>query len=224
LAEFRELPRNERDIGSQEFWDELYRSRSSVWSGEPNDALVKTASSLEAGTALDVGCGEGADAMWLAKRGWHVTAVDISGVALQRAMDRATRSGEEFTNRIKWVQGDLTESVPADASYDLVCTLFMHLPTAQRNVLFRKLADLVAPGGSLLVVGHHPSDLKTSAKRPQQPDLFYTASEVAALLQPDQWQIVVEAADPRVAKGRDGEDVTVHDAILLAQRVKAAGV
>lgn len=207
-------------VGSQEFWDELYRSRSSVWSGEPNDSLVKTALNLKAGTALDVGCGEGADAIWLAKRGWQVTAVDISGVALKRAMDRATQSGEEFANRIKWVQADLMESVPADGSYDLVCTLFMHLLTAQRNVLFPKLADLVAPGGSLLIVGHHPSDLETSAKRPQTPDLFYTASEVAALLQPGQWQIVVEAADPRVAKGRDGEDVTVHDAILHALRVK----
>jgi len=204
---------------SQKFWDELYSSRSSVWTGEPNDHLVKTVSNLSAGTALDVGCGEGADAIWLAKHGWHVTAVDISAVVLERAQDHAIQTGDELAKRIKWVRADLTESVPTEASYDLVYALFMHIPTAQRDVLFRSLADLVAPSGSLLIVGHHPSDLETSVNRWKMPDLLFTASDVAALLQPGQWQIIVEAADPRTAKGGDGQAVTIHDAVLHTLRL-----
>jgi SAM-dependent methyltransferase len=206
-------------IGSQEFWDELYRSHGSVWSGEPNESLVKQASGLPAGTALDVGCGEGADAIWLARRGWRVTAVDISSVALERAKKSAIQSGDEIAGRIGWVRTDLTESVPADACYDLVCAFFMHLPQAEREVLFRGLADVVAPGGSLLIVGHHPSDLDVPVNRPKAPELFYTASEVAALLEPDRWRIIFEAADPRAAKGHDGQSVTVHDATLHAKRL-----
>jgi SAM-dependent methyltransferase len=206
-------------IGGQEFWDELYRSRGSVWSGDPNESLVKQVSSLPSGTALDVGCGEGADAIWLAGRGWRVTAVDISGVALERAKKSAIQSGEKVAEKIRWARTDLTESVPANVSYDLVCAFFMHLPKVERDVLFRSLADLVAPGGSLLIVGHHPSDLDVPVNRPKEPDLFYTATEVAGLLQPGQWQVVVEAAYPRPAKGRDGQPVTVHDAVLHALRL-----
>jgi SAM-dependent methyltransferase len=208
-------------VGSREFWDELYRSRGAVWSGEPNESLVKHASSLPAGAALDVGCGEGADAIWLGRRGWRVTAIDISSVALERAKKSATQSGEEISSRIKWVRTDLTESVPTDASYDLVCAFFMQLPKAERDVLFRSLADLVTPGGSLLIAGHHPSDLDVPVNRPKAPDLFYTATEVAGLLQPGQWRVVVEAADPRPAKGRDGQRVTVHDAVLRALRISS---
>ena len=208
-------------VGSQEFWDELYRSRGSVWSGEPNESLVKYVSGLPAGTALDVGCGEGADAIWLARRGWRVTAVDISSVALERATNSATQAGEKVAERIKWVRTDLTESVLTDATYDLVCAFFMQLPKTERDVLFRRLADLVAPGGSLLIVGHHPSDLDVPVNRPKAPELFYTASELAALLDPGRWRIFVEAEDPRAAKGRDGQDVTVHDAVLHARRVSS---
>ncbi len=208
-------------VGSQEFWDELYRSRGSVWSGEPNESLVKQMSGLPAGTALDVGCGEGADAIWLAQRGWRVTAVDISNVALERAKKSAIQGGEKVAEKISWIRTDLTESVPADTTYDLVCAFFMHLPKAERDVLFRSLTDLVAPGGSLLIVGHHPSDLDVPVNRPKEPDLFYTATEVAGLLQPGQWQVVVEAADARPAKGRDEQPVTVHDAVLHARRVSS---
>jgi SAM-dependent methyltransferase len=206
-------------IGGEEFWDELYRSHGSVWSGDPNESLVKQVSSLPSGTALDVGCGEGADAIWLAQRGWRVTAVDISSVALERAKKSAIQSGEEIAGKIEWVRTDLTESVPANVSYDLVCAFFMHLPKVERDVLFRSLADLVASGGSLLIVGHHPSDLDVPVNRPKAPDLFYTATEVAALLEPSRWQIVVQAAEPRAAKGRDGQSVTVHDATLHAKRL-----
>jgi hypothetical protein len=97
----------------------------------------------------------------------------------------------------------------------------MQLPKAERDVLFPSLADLVAPGGSLLIAGHHPSDLDVPVNRPKAPDLFYTATEVAGLLRPGQWRVVVEAADPRPAKGRDGQRVTVHDAVLRALRISS---
>ena len=114
------------------FWDERYRSSSALWSGQPNPQLVIEAGDLRPGTALDVGCGEGADAIWLATRGWRVTAVDISTVALERGAAQAGAVGDDVGLRISWLQADLIEWNPP-ASYDLVSAQFMHLPKAQRQ-------------------------------------------------------------------------------------------
>jgi hypothetical protein len=94
----------------------------------------------------------------------------------------------------------------------------MHLPPDPRGSLFRLVAALVAPGGSLLVVGHHPSDLQTTAMRPPVPELFFTAAEVAASLDPQEWEIVVSAARERTATDPDGRAVSVHDTVPRAQR------
>ena len=101
------------------FWDELYRSLSAVWSGDPNPQLVAEISDLTPGTALDAGCGEGADAIWLAERGWHVTAADISPVALERARAFASNVSDDVARRIDWQHADLTTQAPAKASYDV---------------------------------------------------------------------------------------------------------
>jgi SAM-dependent methyltransferase len=198
------------------FWDELYRSRSAVWSGKPNAQLVNEVIGLTPGTALDVGCGEGADAIWLAERGWHVTAADISSVALERA--RAVAVSADVARRIEWVHVDLVAAPPPSASYDLVCALFMHLPAAPRDLLFRRLAAAVKPHGSLLIVGHHPSDLQTTAPRPPLPELFYTAADVTAVLDPNDWDIIVEASRKRGATDPAGRTITIHDAVLRARR------
>jgi SAM-dependent methyltransferase len=197
------------------FWDELYRSRSAVWSGNPNIHLVNEVSGLAPGTALDVGCGEGADAIWLAERGWRVTAADISSVALERA--RAVEVADDVARRIEWLHTDLVASEPP-SSYDLVSAHFMHLPRAPRELLFRRLAASVKPHGTLLIVGHHPSDLQTTVPRPPTPELFYTAAEVAALLEPDDWDIVVEASRERATTDPAGRTVTIHDVVLRARR------
>jgi SAM-dependent methyltransferase len=202
----------------QEFWEERYRSQTSVWSGQPNIHLVTEAADLTPGTALDVGAGEGADALWLAERGWRVTATDISTVALDRAACHARQAGADVAARIDWRHVDLTSWVPTAMAYDLVSAQFMHLPKPQRDPLFARLARSVAAGGTLLIVGHHPLDLQTTVPRPPMPELFFTAAEIADSLNPVEWDILVSDARARVATDPGGRPATIHDAVLRAQR------
>ena len=201
-----------------EFWDERYRSADTIWSGNPNPRLVEHVADLPPGTALDVGSGEGADAIWLAARGWHVTGIDVSPVALDRAAKRAAEVGTDVAARITWQQADILSWAPAQREFDLVSAQFMHLPSAARESLHRRLAAAVRPGGTLLIVGHHPSDLETTIGRWDLPDLFFTADEIAAILDPSDWEITVAGAPERQATDPDGRPVTVRDAVLRAQR------
>jgi SAM-dependent methyltransferase len=213
----------------QPFWDNLYLSKDALWSGNPNPQLVTEVAALDLeaapaqGTrrALDVGCGEGADAIWLAEQGWEVTGTDLSAVALERAAGHARKRGEGVAERITWLHVDLTEEPPAESAYDLVSAHFMHLPKKERLVLHQRLARSVAPGGFLLLVGHHPSDLEGAMPRPMLPDLFATAPEIAATLDPAEWTVLVEESRARTAEGADGAPVTIHDAILRARRTGA---
>jgi thioredoxin reductase len=201
------------------FWDGRYAETTSVWSGNPNPVLVAEASTMPVGSALDIGSGEGADAMWLAEGGWRVTAIDISQVALTRAAERAAVLGE-LADRITWEQHDLTAWAPARRSFDLVSAQFMHLPLTQRQVLFADLAESVTVGGTLLIVGHALSDLETSVTRWNIPGMFYSAEEIAAGLDPAQWEIVVAERRARSATDANGESVTIHDAVLRALRLR----
>jgi SAM-dependent methyltransferase len=202
----------------QAFWDERYRSQTALWSGNANPNLIAEASYLAPGAALDVGAGEGADAIWLAKRGWQVTGVDISGVALERAAGHAAQAGADVAGRIRWVQRDLLDGQPVPGRYDLVSAQYLHLPPAARLALFASLADAVAVGGTLLIVGHHPSDMQTSVQRPPIPELFFTGDDVASQLGPAEWDIVTNAAAPRTATDPGGSPVTIHDTVLRARR------
>jgi 2-polyprenyl-3-methyl-5-hydroxy-6-metoxy-1,4-benzoquinol methylase len=202
----------------QQAWEERYRSSSAVWSGLPNAALVDEAGDLPAGSALDVGSGEGADALWLAARGWRVTGVDFSATALQRAAGHAAAHGGDVAGRTTWLQADLRVWAPPAAAYDLVTAHFMHLPEEQRRALVDRLADGVAPGGTLLIVGHSAMDLHTTMHRPDIPGMFWTAGEVAATLAPDEWEIVVAQDRPRRARDPEGRYATIQDAVLRARR------
>ncbi|HEY1969377.1 MAG TPA: class I SAM-dependent methyltransferase, partial [Pseudonocardia sp.] len=167
-----------------EFWDERYQSAERVWSGNPNPWLVTEAADLVPGHALDAGCGEGADAQWLAGRGSTVTAADVSEVALHRA---ATHTGPDLADRITWLPADLLSWVPPARTYDLVSAHFIHFPSPLREPVFARLADAVRPGGTLLIVGHHPMDLTAAVHRPADPALYYTAEQLAAHLDPTEW-------------------------------------
>ena len=206
------------DPFGMEFWDERYRSSDRIWSREPNPRLVEHVGSLTPGDALDVGSGEGADAIWLASRGWQVTAVDVSTVALDRAARRAAAVGEAVAGRILWQQADVLSWDPAQHQFDLVSAQFMHLPPAERESLHRRLAAAVRPGGTLLVVGHHPSDLETTMHRPNRPDLLFTAEEIVATLEAGEWQVVVAAAFERQAVDPEGRPVSIRDSVLRATR------
>ncbi|WP_275293066.1 FAD-dependent oxidoreductase [Amycolatopsis sp. La24] len=190
-------------------WEERYRSQDGMWSGRPNDQLVTEARGLEPGHALDAGCGEGGDALWLAQQGWRVTAVDFSTTAIERGRVQAAKLG--VADRITWVAADLGEWVP-ESKYDLVTSHFLHIPSAARTVAFARLADAVAPGGTLLVVGHDPAD--HHAGRPHMPDMMFTAQEVAETLD-QSWASV--AADNR-ERPAVGAEMVVRDTVLVARK------
>ncbi|MEV4104996.1 class I SAM-dependent methyltransferase [Nonomuraea sp. NPDC049649] len=191
------------------YWDEHYDSRAPGAAHPPNPYLVAAAQHLPPGRALDAGCGEGAETIWLATRGWQVTAVDIAATALHRARRRAETSG--LTDGIDWIQADLTEWTPAEGQFDLVCSHYVH-PATSPGDLFRRLAAAVAPGGTLLLVGHHPSDHHTSGT----PEAHVEIGDLAAVLDPAQWDIVV-AEDRSRTMSHGGREITLHDTVLQAR-------
>ncbi|MBB6628409.1 NAD(P)/FAD-dependent oxidoreductase [Nocardioides sp. KIGAM211] len=214
----------------QASWEERYAAGSAIWSGNPNPQLVAEASGLAPGRALDIGSGEGADVLWLAGQGWQVTGLDFSQVALDRSAAHAAAAGAEVADRCTWRQADLRAWVPGAgdlAAYDLVTSQFFHLPDRGMLELVPRLAETVAPGGTLLVVGHHPSDLH-GGHRWGAVDMMFTPEDLVPLLDPGVWE--VEVAETRArqvpahgdADGDAHEDAhahdTVHDAVLRARR------
>ncbi len=197
------------------FWDEHYGSAPALWSGKPNPVLVDEVADLPPGRALDVGCGEGADTLWLAGRGWQVLGTDVSQVALDRAAAAVDAGG--LSDQVMWVQHDLLTWTPPARSFDLVSAQFFHLPADLRPPVYGGLADAVAPGGTFLVVAHHPSDHDTTMSRPPVEELFFTADEITGLLD-DEWDVQVSEARPRTAVDPDGRKVDVADTVLKARR------
>ena len=202
--------------GGREFWDQRYSTQDAIWSGRPNAQLVAEAAELPPGRALDVGAGEGADSVWLAGRGWQVTGVDISETALARAAHHARDA--RVHDRTTWVQADLSEWAPEPQQYDLVAAHFMHLPTQLRTEVFGSLAAAVAPGGTLLLVGHDPSDLAKRMPGHRMRHMFFTADEVATTLDPADWEIVAAESRPRQMPGPGGRQMDVADVVLHARR------
>lgn len=210
---------------SQAFWDDRYSGHSHLWSGRPNPQLLAYAGDLLPGRALDVGCGEGGDVIWLAERGWQVTGADVSPVGLRRAAEHAAAAGPGVAARTAWRQVDLfadeASFEPFDAAFELVSSHYLHLPVGLRDRSLARLAAGVAPGGHLLFVAHHPLDLEIPGLRPNEPDYFCEAPELAERLQridPGGWTILAADAPARVAAAHDGGAVLVHDAVLLARR------
>ncbi|WP_425827123.1 class I SAM-dependent methyltransferase [Streptomyces fractus] len=203
-------------------WDERYRSRDQLFSGNPNGVLVAEAGDLPPGQALDVGCGEGGDALWLARRGWQVTAVDVSEVALRRA----AAAGADVAGRVAWARADLAVSPPPAGAFDLVTLQYFPLLRSSGLPALRGIVDAVAPGGTLLFVTHALADLAehTEATAEFDPADYYWADDIAALLDADgggdgegAWKIEVNETRPRTAPAPPG---THHhrDTILRAQR------
>ena len=211
-----EFDPDDRNHFTQEFWDERYSSADRLWSGQPNPQLVAQVSDLPPGDALDAGCGEGADAIWLASRGWTVTGVDVSAVALDRAAAHAAAEG--VAGRIGWQRGDLLTWDPGPERFDLVTAQFMHLPSPELESLHGRLAAAVRPGGTLLIVAHHPDDLHVNVGRTGHLALFPSAEQLAALLDPGSWKILVASAIGLPATDLDGQPVTVKDTVLRAAR------
>ena len=206
---------------AQEVWEQHYRERERIWSGRANVRLAEVASSLAPGRALDVGCGEGGDAVWLAEHGWQVTAVDISQTALDRAAEDAR--SRNVLSRIDFQRHELPDSFP-DGEFDLVSAHFLHSTVElDRPRLLRRAADAVAAGGTLLIVDH--GGAPPWAWKPAHEHVFLSAEEVLSSLQldPAQWDRLRVGPIERDAVGPEGQTATVTDNVIeLRRRDQAA--
>lgn len=191
-------------------WEEKYGTPDRVWSGNPNPQLVAEAEHLTPGTALDLGCGEGADVMWLAERGWTVTGLDFSQSGLDKAAAVAREAG--LDERTRFEQGDVRTWQPTE-SYDLISSQFMHLLDGGMAALVPLLADALNPGGLLLVVGHHPSDLHTGLRHATEPGVMFTPDDLVLTVDPDRYDVIGEVREREQVK--NGETLTVRDSVVL---------
>ena len=194
-------------------WDERYSGEAKVWSGNPNPQLVAEVSELTPGTALDVGCGEGGDVIWLARQGWRVTGADFSAKGLARAAQHADEAG--VADRTHWWQVDARTFAADGRSFDLVTTHFLHPPDGGMVEVTRRLAAAVAPAGHLLVVGHAPSETFTHLNSSHRRAMFVADELLAGL--PDDFEALVVEQRPRTTM-RDGKTLEIHDSTLLARR------
>jgi SAM-dependent methyltransferase len=195
----------------RERWNEKWRERLADGYDEPSRFLVSEVRALAPGRALDLACGMGRNAIWLAERGWDVTAVDYSEVALAEAKRRAAARGVE----VEWILADVTEWAPEAGAFDLVCVFYLQLPAAERRVVLAQAARAVAPHGIALVVGHDLRNLTDGWGGPSSPDVLFTPDDVAAELP----GLVVERAERVVREVEDGDGVhEAIDALVRARR------
>lgn len=201
------------DPGVRAEWDQRYTDRDRLWSGQPNGALVAEVAGLTPGRVLDVGSGEGADAVWLARGGWDVTAVEVSGVALQRAAGHARDAGVP----VRWVHAGLAEA--ALTGFDLVSAQYPALLRTPDAAAERALLAAVAPGGVLLLVHHAGMETRPPDDSGFDPADYVWPSMVTALLD-DDWEIEVDERRPRVAPDGGAGAHHAEDLVLRAHRLR----
>ncbi len=193
-------------------WDQRYAEQEFIWTVEPNRFLVQEVQALRPGRALDLACGEGRNAVWLAERGWRVTGVDFSEVGLEKARQLAAKRGVEA----EWVAADLLAYSPPQA-FQLVVVLYLQLPASERAPVLRAAADAVAAGGTLLVVAHDSRNIEEGYGGPQRPEVLYTVEDVVGDLTAS--RLVIERAErvERAVETPEGERIAL-DALVRASR------
>ncbi|MFD9128058.1 class I SAM-dependent methyltransferase [Kitasatospora sp. NPDC059571] len=201
-------------------WDARYRAAEPVWGLEPNRWVVRECAGLPPGRALDLAAGEGRNAIWLAERGWQVTAVDFSAVALERGRTLAAARPPGTADRLTWVTADVLTHTPDPAGYDLVLVAYLQVPAADRRAALRAAAGALAPGGTLLVVGHHSANPAEGVGGPQDPRVLFTPEDVLADL--DGLGLAVDRAERalRAVAAPDGHGAagTAIDALARLHR------
>jgi SAM-dependent methyltransferase len=200
----------------RDFWEQLWVRTLRERAGEvelrrPNTHLTGEVSGLKPGRALDAGCGHGGDTLWLAAHGWRVAAVDFSAAALAHARSAAEAAGPDVAGRVQWVEADLATWVPQPGHFDLVISLYVHVVGSVQEMV-RRMGAVVAPGGTLLLVGHRPVDPATGVPSPAAGQQQVSVQDAVAGLSP-QWDIVLAEDRPRPASG------TGVDAVIRAQRL-----
>jgi SAM-dependent methyltransferase len=199
-------PSFDRDFWDQR-WSEVLRDHADqVAQRPPNAYLTATAGQLTPGRALDAGCGHGSESLWLAARGWRVIAVDFSASVLAHGRSTAAALGPDIAARIDWVEGDLGTWTPEAGRYDLVTSLYVHVAGSVGEMVAR-LGRGVAPGGTLLLVGHLPIDPVTGAETPAAGQVQVTVDAAVAVLDSADWEISVAEDRPRAAAGSGSDGV-----------------
>jgi len=193
----------------REDWNRRYAGVDSLWSANPNRFLVAEAEGLEPGRALDLACGEGQNAVWLASLGWDVTAVDYADVAVAKGIERAARAGVAVDFQV----GDLLDYVPDARSFDLVLILYLHISSDGLRLVLERATGALAPGGTLVLVGHDLLNLTEGVGGPSDRDLLFTPDEVVARLP----GLEIERAE-RLLRDVDGHDRPAIDALVRARR------
>lgn len=199
---------------AESFWEKHYRARR-TWGERANPLLVETAEHLSPGAALDLGCGAGGDTIWLAQRGWQVTAVDISATAVERVRERARELG--LGERVTTERHDLARSFPG-GEFDLVSAQYFRTPfTLPRSQVLRTAARALRPGGLLLIVDHGST---APWSWNQDPGHYPTPTEIAAelALDPAQWPVLRADMPRRRATGPAGQAATATDNVLVLRR------
>lgn len=161
-------------------WDARYATDELVWTAEPNRWLVETFRDRPPGVALDLGSGEGRNALWFARSAWDVTAVDFSAEAIRKGRAVQAAHAPESVGHVTWVQADLLSYVPAPRSSSAVVVMYIHLPAAARRTLVCGAAEALALGGVLLVVGHDSTNPVEGSGGPSDPTVLFTAADVVA--------------------------------------------
>lgn len=210
-----------RQALSAEAWNERYSGNDRVWSGKPNQRLVEQAADLDPGTALDVACGEGGDAIWLARQGWEVTAVDVSEVALEKVAVHAEDAGVSDHLRLGLYDALANPRPAGHHTFDLVTVSFLHVPVPDFATIYRGIAEAVAPGGRLLVTAHHPHDVESGARHSHgdgllfEPERVLGALDVAADGSP--WVVEVAEVQDREQAMPEGS-MSVRDTVVRLRR------
>lgn len=198
----------------EQFWDNLYNERNRIWSGNANAPLTKATAGLAPGTALDLGCGEGGDAVWLAKQGWRVTAVDISTVALNRTRELAKEHGVD--RLIATEQYDFENDFPAK-TYDLVSAQYLQSPLDfERHAVLQKATTAVSPGGTLIIVEHAAAPSWSDHKDFVFPVVQETLE--ALELNTAEWEIKQAEEIERETTSPDGKPATIKDNVIIVTR------
>ena len=198
----------------REDWDRRYSEKGLLWSAEPNRFLVAEVGDLLPGRALDLACGEGRNALWLASMGWRVTAVDYSQVAIAKARDRAAVDGAS----VEFVCADLLDYEPEESAFDLVVVLYLQLPAVERRMVLEKAKAALAPGGTVLVVGHDLVNVTAGVGGPSDPGVLYTPDDLVA----DLSGLEVQKAE-RVLRDVQDADRPAIDALVRAVRATGRG-
>jgi 2-polyprenyl-3-methyl-5-hydroxy-6-metoxy-1,4-benzoquinol methylase len=196
----------------EERWSQALRQHGDrVAQRPPNAQLAAEVGDLLPGRALDAGCGHGSDTLWLAARGWQVTAVDFAATALAHARSTAEAMGPDVAERIDWVEADLATWTPQRDEYDLVVCLYVHVAGSVAEMV-QRMATGVARGGTLFLVGHRPIDPATGAATAAAGQVQVSVEAALAALDPGQWQPIVADERPRRMAG------TGVDAVIRARR------